>query len=123
MPRKLQIRNRYFVGFIIEAEVAMRLQRIARAQGLSVSELCRRIITEHVLRAPEEPQRAAAAPGATDGAAAETASERRWRMMVKLDEPMVEALVKDAERLESVVAELEKAPISVFLLSLDCFIQ
>jgi len=44
---------------------------------------------------------------------AETASERRWRLLTKLDEPMVESLVKETDKLERRVADLEKTPVSV----------
>jgi len=65
-----------------------------------------------------------AAPMKLDGATAarraarptaglETASERRWRLMVKLDEPMAESLVKEVDKLESRVVELEKTPVSM----------
>jgi len=43
------------MGFIVEEEVATRLSEIARAQGISVAELCRRIINGYLSNtAPQE---------------------------------------------------------------------
>jgi len=125
VPRPPLIRNRYFIGFIVEREIAVQLNQLARAQGISVSELCRRAILEYLYRASPQPLpqapplQAAPAPGQADGSGTaqqpvvETASERRWRMIVKLDEPMLESLIKETEKLEKRVAELEKVPVSM----------
>jgi len=58
VPRKPLIKNRRFMGFIVEEEVATRLSEIARAQGISVAELCRRIINGYLSNtAPQERER------------------------------------------------------------------
>jgi hypothetical protein len=46
MPRKRVFRNRAFVGFIIEGYYADLLEQLARREGVSKSELCRRVIIE-----------------------------------------------------------------------------
>jgi hypothetical protein len=46
MPRKRVFRNRAFVGFIIEGYYADLLDQLARREGISKSELCRRVIIE-----------------------------------------------------------------------------
>jgi hypothetical protein len=46
MPRKKVFQNRAFIGFIIEGRYADLLERLARREGISKSELCRRIIIE-----------------------------------------------------------------------------
>jgi len=101
----------------------MRLHKAARLQGISTSELCRRIIIDYLLRefpaerqAPaEQVQQATPDLGLLNGnaAKAESASERRWRMITKLDEPMIESLIKDTERLEKTVADLARMPVSM----------
>jgi len=46
MPRKRVFKNRAFVGFILEGEHLELLDSIARREGISRSELCRRVILE-----------------------------------------------------------------------------
>ena len=46
MPRKRVFQNRAFIGFIIEGRYAELLDQLARREGVSRSELCRRIILE-----------------------------------------------------------------------------
>ncbi|MCC6066057.1 MAG: ribbon-helix-helix protein, CopG family [Thermofilum sp.] len=46
MPRKKVFQNRAFIGFIIEGRYADLLEQLARREGISKSELCRRIIIE-----------------------------------------------------------------------------
>jgi len=46
MPRKRVFQSRAFVGFIIEGYYADLLEQLARREGVSKSELCRRIIIE-----------------------------------------------------------------------------
>jgi hypothetical protein len=46
MPRKKVFQNRAFIGFIIEGYYADLLEQLARREGISKSELCRRIIVE-----------------------------------------------------------------------------
>jgi hypothetical protein len=56
------------------------------------------------------------APLALDGGQlvlAETDGARRIRLLEKLDQPMVEGLVKDVGRLEAMVAELARTPVSM----------
>jgi len=120
VPRKLQIKNRYYISFIIDGDTAMRLHKAARLQGISTSELCRRIIIDYLLREfpAEQVQQATPDLGLPDGsttnaAQKESASERRWRMITKLDEPMVESLIKDSERLEKMMVDLERVPVSL----------
>ena len=55
----------------------------------------------------------AAQVSAVEAAQKESASERRWRMITKLDEPMVESLIKDSERLEKMMVDLERVPVSL----------
>jgi len=121
------IRDRRYISFIIEGKVAELLKAKAHSLDVSVSELCRRIIIDYLVREqpPEQqqqlqqqlqPQQQLSKLGALDGggeaaAAAvlrETASERRWRLMVKLDEPELESLINETKKLESKVEDLEK---------------
>jgi hypothetical protein len=46
MPRKRVFQDRAFIGFIIEGYYADLLDQLARREGLSKSELCRRVIIE-----------------------------------------------------------------------------
>jgi len=46
MPRKKVFQNRAFIGFIIEGHYADLLDQLARREGVSKSELCRRVIVE-----------------------------------------------------------------------------
>jgi len=46
MPRKRVFQNRAFIGFIIEGRYADLLDQLARREGVTRSELCRRIILE-----------------------------------------------------------------------------
>jgi len=46
MPRKRVFQNRAFIGFIIEGRYADLLEQLARREGISKSELCRRVIIE-----------------------------------------------------------------------------
>jgi hypothetical protein len=46
MPRKRVFQNRAFIGFIIEGYYADLLDQLARREGISKSELCRRVIME-----------------------------------------------------------------------------
>jgi hypothetical protein len=46
MPRKKVFQNRAFIGFIIEGYYADLLEQLARREGISKSELCRRVIIE-----------------------------------------------------------------------------
>jgi hypothetical protein len=46
MPRKRVFQNRAFIGFIIEGYYANLLEQLARREGVSKSELCRRVIIE-----------------------------------------------------------------------------
>jgi len=52
VPRKPLFENRVFVGFVIEKEHAKLIEAIARREGVSKSELCRKIIIEW-LQSPE----------------------------------------------------------------------
>jgi hypothetical protein len=46
MPRKRVFQNRAFVGFIVEGYYADLLDQLARREGVSKSELCRRVIID-----------------------------------------------------------------------------
>jgi len=46
MPRKRVFQNRAFIGFIIEGHYADLLDQLARREGISKSELCRRVIID-----------------------------------------------------------------------------
>jgi len=46
MPRPRKFTNKEFIGFVIEKQQAELLEEIARMEGVTKSELCRRIIAE-----------------------------------------------------------------------------
>jgi len=117
------LREARVVALVFESEVYEALKQLARARRASVSAVVRELV-EQYLKSEGVLPTVQAASLKTDGGPAlpsldgngfarlETDSERRWRLLTKLDEPMVEGLVKDVEKLERMVAELEREAVS-----------
>ena len=122
MGRAPQLKEAKVVALVFERETYEALKRAARIRQMSVSALVRELVNVYlgsVGMIPSARLEQPAAPTAepdlkTDGAPAlpQTESERKWRLLVKLDEPMVEGLVKDVEKLKRFVEELEQVPVS-----------
>jgi hypothetical protein len=132
MGRPRRLKEARVVPLVLEREEYEMLKRLAHAQQTSVSALIRELVGQYLktagaLPAAESgngngngavkenaPQRVA--PLALDGGQlvlAETDGARRIRLLEKLDQPMVEGLVKDVGRLEAMVAELARTPVSM----------
>jgi len=137
MPRwkELPGETRIVAVNLLQSQVNV-LKQIARAKGASLSHVAREAIELYVREEaarlgiqlasnlsqnPEQPLQAIPFSVQMDGGGeiaqpvAEPASERRWRLVTKLDEPMVEGLVKDTEKLDRIVADLERVPVSMRL--------
>jgi len=122
LGRAPQLKEAKVVALVFERETYEALKRAARLRQMSVSALVRELVNVYLWSAgllpspqPEQPAAPVSEPDLeTDGAPAlpQTESERKWRLLVKLDEPMVEGLVKDVARLKRLVEELKQVPVS-----------
>jgi hypothetical protein len=118
MPRKRLFQNREFIGFVIEKQQAELLRDIAKAENISVSELCRRIIAEWLEEARVRyglQFQPAAAEVVPSGSALAPLVEKRMEDVVRALAEVKPAVREAAQRLpelrrrvEELLGELER---------------
>jgi len=110
MPRPKVRKETVIISLAVDRDLALRLKEEARRRGVSVSRLA-----EHLLSLSlEATETAAGSDLATNGGGSEgeSESEKRWRLLKMLDEPILERLPLEVEQLSRWIERLAATPVS-----------
>jgi len=107
MPRPKIRKETVIISLAVDRDLALKLREEARKRGLSVSLFAEGLLRDYLARSEGTGDLDPLANGG------ETASERRWRLLKMLDEPLLEQLPREVEALAKWVERLAQTPVSM----------